>query len=79
MDAGPIAMAIQGMGMEKVLEVLPLEGEGGLIGARRLWLFPLLSTHGRRRPSHLRYFQTSILELARKSNEVVIAPKVRTL
>jgi hypothetical protein len=74
--AGPISLAIEGMGMEHVLDILPIQGDDGT-ASRRPWLLPLLAQHGRRRPSHLQYFQTHILEMARKSNVVTMDSKVR--
>lgn len=73
---GPISLAIEGMGIEHVLDILPLQGDDGT-ASRRLWLLPLLAQHGRRRPCHLHYFQTRILEMARKSNVVTQDHKVR--
>lgn len=73
-----VALAVEGLGIEKVLEVLPLEdkkegGGEGLVSGRRAWLLPVLAAHGKRQPCRLAYFQAHILELARRSNEVVAA------
>jgi ribosomal RNA-processing protein 12 len=69
-----VALAVEGLGIEKVLEVLPLEDkETRLVSGRRAWLLPVLAAHGKRQPCHLGYFQARVLELARRSNEVVAA------
>ena len=77
-----VASAIEGMGIERVLEVLPLvdaSGTGdttpaaGTAARRAAWLLPLLASHGKREPGRLAYFQGTLLELARRSHEVVVA------
>ena len=81
-----VASAIEGMGIERVLEVLPLVDENasasatanttpaaGTAARRAAWLLPLLASHGKREPGRLAYFQGTLLELARRSHEVVVA------
>lgn len=76
--SGPISLSIEGMGIEAVLSILPIQGDDGL-ASKRPWLLPLLAQHGKRRPSRLHFFQHHILELARKSNAIVCDNKVRHL
>lgn len=66
-----VAFAIEGMGPERVLGVLPLApagataaGEGGLAEARA-WLLPLLTEHAKAAPSRLAFFQAHVLALAK--------------
>ena len=79
-----VASAIEGMGIERVLEVLPLldttsaaskdtTPAAGTAARRAAWLLPLLASHGKREPGRLAYFQGTLLELARQSHEVVVA------
>lgn len=67
-----LGFAIEGMGPERVLGVLPLAptgatslAEGGVAEARA-WLIPLLLEHAKAAPTRLAYFQSHVLELAKK-------------
>lgn len=91
-----VGSAIDGLGIEKVLDVLPLsepdgkKGAAGMSGAketnstpaagtaarRAAWLLPLLASHGKRQPVHLSFFQKTLLEVARRSHDVVVAGAV---
>lgn len=66
-----IAFAIEGMGAERVLSVLPLApagttpvAEGGVAEARA-WLLPLLTEHARAAPSRLAFFHQYVLATAK--------------
>ncbi|CBJ29712.1 conserved unknown protein [Ectocarpus siliculosus] len=66
-----VSFAIQGMGTERVLGVLPLAptgatpvAEGGLAEARA-WLLPLLTEHTGAAPSRLAFFQSYVLTTAK--------------
>lgn len=66
-----VSFAIEGMGAERVLGVLPLApvestpaAEGGLAEARA-WLLPLLTEHARAAPSRLAFFQQYVLTTAK--------------
>ncbi|KAM3578045.1 hypothetical protein VYU27_000145 [Nannochloropsis oceanica] len=79
-----VASAIEGMGIERVLDVLPLMDitsaaskdttpAAGTAARRAVWLLPLLASHGKREPGRLTYFHGTLLQLARQSHEVVVA------
>ncbi|CAM9720010.1 unnamed protein product, partial [Hapterophycus canaliculatus] len=66
-----VSFAIEGMGAERVLGVLPLAptgatpvAEGGLAEARA-WLLPLLTEHTSAAPSRLAFFQSYVLATAK--------------
>ncbi|CAM9490460.1 unnamed protein product [Scytosiphon promiscuus] len=66
-----VSFAIEGMGAERVLGVLPLAptgatpvAEGGLAEARA-WLLPLLTEHTGAAPSNLAFFQSYVLRTAK--------------
>lgn len=66
-----VSFAIEGMGAERVLGVLPLApagatpaAEGGLAEARA-WLLPLLTEHTGAAPSRLAFFQSYVLTTAK--------------
>lgn len=66
-----VAFAIEGMGAERVLGVLPLAtagsppvAEAGLADART-WLLPLLKEHAGAGPSRLAFFQSYVLATAK--------------
>lgn len=66
-----VSFAIQGMGAERVLGVLPLApagatpvAEGGLAEARA-WLIPLLTENTAAAPSRLEFFQSYVLATAK--------------
>lgn len=66
-----VGFAIEGMGTERVLGVLPLApagttpvSEGGLAESRA-WLLPLLTDHTRAAPSRLAFFQSNVLNTAK--------------
>lgn len=66
-----VSFAIEGMGAERVLGVLPLAptgatpvAEGGLAEARA-WLLPLLTEHTAAAPSRLEFFQSYVLVTAK--------------
>lgn len=66
-----VSFAIEGMGAERVLGVLPLApagatpaAEGGLAEARA-WLIPLLTQHTGAAPSRLAFFQSHVLTTAK--------------
>lgn len=65
-----VAFAIEGMGIERVLSVLPLAptgttvAEGGVAEARA-WLLPLLTEHARAAPSRLAFFHQYVLSTAK--------------
>lgn len=66
-----VSFAIEGMGAERVLGVLPLAptgatpvAEGGLAEARA-WLLPLLTQHTGATPSRLAFFQSYVLTTAK--------------
>lgn len=66
-----VSFAIEGMGAERVLGVLPLAptgatpvAEGGLAEARA-WLIPLLTEHTGAAPSRLAFFQSYVLTTAK--------------
>ncbi len=66
-----VSFAIEGMGAERVLGVLPLApagatpvADGGLAEARA-WLLPLLTEHAGAAPSRLAFFQSYVLTTAK--------------
>jgi len=66
-----VSFAIEGMGAERVLGVLPFAptgatpvAEGGLAEARA-WLLPLLTEHAGAAPSRLAFFQSYVLTTAK--------------
>lgn len=77
---GALGLAIEGMGIEHVLTVLPLRPEGtdDMTGVKdsRAWLIPLLVEHGKVFPNRLAFFHTDIVELAKHCDRVARSGKL---
>lgn len=84
-----VAFAIEGMGAERVLGVLPLAPVGatpakeGGVAEARAWLIPLLTEHTRAAPSRLGFFHAYALKTAKACDEaaksgVLTANEART-
>jgi len=66
------------MGIEGVMEVLPFTSKSeASMNDTRAWLLPIMIEKGKRHPSSLKFFHTTILEIARKCGAIVSQEKVR--
>eukprot|EP00953_Heterococcus_sp_UTEX-ZZ885_P025051 13636-Heterococcus_DN1.PRE.3 len=75
-----LGLAIEGVGVEKVLTVLPLRPQGTPditgVADSRAWLIPLLQEHGKACPGRLAYFHQHIVELAKHCDQVARSGKL---